>query len=181
MKSEQRRPPIRPIKTLGTTWYDRGTAYWARRLYFLLYALIGLAFAVAIVGGFIFFVVGHLASDTLPAVVALAISVPAILASLFYGLKPLKRSPEAKALGRPMSYENQLSRRQRIAAGAGAGATGYAASAGSGAAGGAIFFAAFVFLGQCVGSVIVGCQKYLTIEEFEAVQEANRWIERHHE
>ncbi|MBD1320608.1 hypothetical protein [Gordonia hankookensis] len=118
-------------------------------------------------------------NNTAYAVTMLLICVGVILTSLYFGLRPLRRTPAQKAEGRPMSYNTRLTRRQRVGIGVAAGAGGYAASAGSSVARGALFIAAFAFLGQCVGGLIVSCQKYLTPEEFDAVKEADRWLERH--
>ncbi|NDZ92833.1 hypothetical protein G3I13_19880 [Streptomyces sp. SID6673] len=178
-RDETRRPPIKSIKSLGTTWYDRGPAYWARRVLFVGYALIGVAFSFTIVAAFLNLIVQHLDSDTGLSLALLAICIPVIATSLYIGLRPLRRSTEDKAAGRPMTYNTGLTRRRRAGVGAGAGATGYAASTGSAVAGGAVFLAAFAFLGHCVGNLVVSCQKYLTQEEFDAAKEADRWLERH--
>ncbi|MGC4960950.1 hypothetical protein [Gordonia sp. DT101] len=173
MENHQRLP-IKSIKSLGTSWHNRGFGYWARRAVFVIYALIGCAFSFSIVGVFLYLVITHLRDNTGLSVTLLVICVPTILASLYYGLKPLRRTPEQRAEGRPMTFGSALSRNQRIGVGAGAGAAGYAASSGSGIASGAAFFGAFAFLGHCVGNLIVSCQKYLTQAEFEAVRDAER-------
>ncbi|MGC5258229.1 hypothetical protein ACPXCG_17945 [Gordonia sp. DT218] len=109
----------------------------------------------------------------------LLICTGVVFASLYFGLRPLRRTPEQRAEGRPMSYNTRLTRRQRVGIERRDRGGGYAASAGSSVARGALFIAAFAFLGQCVGGLIVSSQKYLTPEEFDAVKEADRWLEQH--
>ncbi|NDZ92834.1 hypothetical protein G3I13_19875 [Streptomyces sp. SID6673] len=63
-------------------------------------------------------------NNTAYAVTMLLICVGVILASLYFGLRPLRRTPEQKAEGRPMSYNTRLTRRQRVGIGSRPGRVG---------------------------------------------------------
>jgi hypothetical protein len=111
---------IEKLPVIGTTWYDRGGAYWVRRVWlFLLMALV-VTLTSLLVGGFL---VGIKGSSHAGFTGALIVEVAWSLAIISYGLVRTARTWNDPQPGRP------LSRRQRKAAATG-GALGTLASAG---------------------------------------------------
>lgn len=149
----------REIQFLGTTWATRGVRYWARRLGILAIWTIVLAFSVWFVG----ILIGVVIDEATGAirVVLLAIVSAGVTGSCIWGYSLMRRSEEEKALGVPMIMRSGSTPEERRRAGM--------RGLGAGVARSPLVLFAQVFVVGVFAFVIVSlCQKYVSIEEFEA-------------
>lgn len=155
------RIPPRPkeIQFLGTTWATRGVRYWTRRCGLLAVWMIVLAFSVWFVG----ILIGGVVDDAtgVVRVVLLTIISAGVTGSCIWGYSLMRRSEEEKTLGVPMIMRSGSTPEERRRAGRRGLGAGVARSP-------LVVFAQVFVVGVFAFVVVSLCQKYISIEEFEA-------------
>ena len=153
---------IPSIKYFGTTWYERGPRYWRKRFWFLCLALFSVFIVSLVVGVVISALFSWIGSWQCRSVALVAVAIP-IAASCYSNYVKLRRSPQGRAMHRPMSFKPRSDANLRASVAAGT-AAGIAASVGGGliAAIGTLFIA-----GQVLGFLMIALGKYVNEEEWQ--------------
>ncbi|MGZ8178856.1 hypothetical protein ACXVUM_13085 [Williamsia sp. SKLECPSW1] len=158
--AEPKRAAPQEIRFFGTTtWATRGVRYWWRRAGLLLLWCLICAMSVWFVGILYGGVIGE-TSGVVRAVLLVGMSI-GVAGSCIWGYSLMRRSDAEKAMGVPMIMRSGSTAEERRRAGM--------AGLGAGVARSPLVLFSQVFVVGVFAAVIVSlCQKYISIEEFEA-------------
>ncbi|TMM37334.1 MAG: hypothetical protein E6F99_12735 [Actinobacteria bacterium] len=148
------RPYIEPLPVVGTTWYERGPAYWWRRAGMSLALIVALACEVPLLVGFLSGI-----RDSSPTGFRVALVVVLVL-GIATGVLTWVGSSPARALDRTRRADPGVARR---AAFLGAGLGGLARG-GSVIAGLVLVIGGFLFVGPLVALLLRSFGRYLWVE-----------------
>ncbi|WP_459968877.1 hypothetical protein [Mycobacterium sp. MUNTM1] len=129
-----------------------------------------MASAVTGAGAILFFALFKLISSTPGRLIAVTLASLPIVWSCYSAYLKLRRSPEDRAVHRPMSFSPQPPERVRAGSAAGI-ATGVFASGGSGLAGGLIAVGSLFIVGQALGYFAITLGKYVNEEEWRLARQ----------
>jgi hypothetical protein len=118
-RSRQEGPHRIAVAPLGTTWYDRGFAYWLRRVWFVLMLVIALAVIGAMVYGLV-----SAAAETSPGAAIAVVTVIggcALASGIWLWLRSTPAAIEARALQTDKASPGQLRAAGRLGGLLGAG------------------------------------------------------------
>ena len=156
--AEPKRAAPQEIRFFGTTWATRGVRYWLRRTGLLLLFGVLLAFAVWAVS-IVYRLVLSEAHGGVRVALLLVVSA-GVAGSCIWGYSLMRRSDAEKAMGVPMIMRSGSTAEHRRAGMAGLGA-GVARSP-------LVLFSQVFVVGVFAAVIVSLCQKYISIEEFEA-------------
>lgn len=155
------KPPVERLPILGTTWHDRGFAYWARRALIFLIILVAVACQVLFVWA-IFYVIS---SDTSKSftfrAIAIAIVGLCVLGGFVYWARWFVQIEQRKRRGE-IAYPEY--RPRGVAGGAVAGGVGSLARSGDSTASGCAFAASILTAGAAPFLIIRTLQKEYVYE-----------------
>lgn len=151
------------IKYFGTSWYERGARYWRQRVWLSLLALLCVFVVVLIIRVLVESLFDGFRSPGARVVVSIAVAA-AIVWSCYSSYLTLRRSPEDRALHRPMSFRpsSESSKRAAIAGGTAVGLVG---------GGPIIAIGSFFIVGTVLGFFIITLGKYINEEEWQLARE----------
>lgn len=155
------------IKYFGTSWYERGVAYWRRRLWLILLALLMVGLVLLTTGIVIGAVLSLIHSATGRWIALVVIAIPVAL-SFYSTYRRLRRTPEDRALNRRMSFAVRSPR--SVHAGGAAGTAAGVGAVGGGGAGALIAVGNLFIVGTVFGYLAITLGKYVSDEEWSVAR-----------